>query len=420
MSLGFRTTVPVARGAESATAEALSRAVPAAVENAELARYCTVLRRPDGLSCKLHPAEEPLVFTFDDGILRAEARTNGAGPGYHAFAMALVDRVGSELTLDWTWDDDTGFADHGDVGLVQRRMVEWLTATASRLLDQPSGGGRRFAMNLPLGLQPVGDHFCATALGYRDRRWFQDFAAAADDERRRLSASFFPWWSADRDGSFYRGLGLSLLWLEVSWHYPATDADARIPTLALDCCRRAAELDEELELPLQDLDELRRFLSSASLDEAAPRPEGVGYRRGRLRTRLAGGWGIEVPGYFHFEAENDGTTEVFWHGGRSLRVSTLVMQAKDGRALSADEIFQKMHVDVEEGENREVRRVEGFVGVAVEGRYEDDDGEAYWVLTCKAAVEGNFCLLTVCWDDEDDGTWARDTWHGLRPPEERT
>lgn len=64
------------------------------------------------MNVELHPAEEPVEFTIDNGTLKFSAKTNSAGPGYHAYLVDTLETVERQLGLTWNWSD--GSDDMGD------------------------------------------------------------------------------------------------------------------------------------------------------------------------------------------------------------------------------------------------------------------------------------------------------------------
>ena len=410
MSVGFRAMVQ-ANEEMQLSYEDFSSLLRRLVVDDELARYLSFAQQPDGLCCKIHPAEEPLqIFIEEDNRVFVMGRTAGAGPGYHAFLVGIVDQIGTELELDWTWEDDTSFAQSYDFDKVQESMTEWLAYVAKCMLKNAAADDH-FSVSLPLGFQVLGEHFCASPLGFIEKSWFEDFLQN-EDSRQQKAAQFFPWWTEERDSEFYFRLGLNLLWTEVPWHFPVNPEDARIPSLALDCFKRAKELDETLTPPQKELKEIKRLLATTSQIELPPSREGIGYRRHVLREKLAGDWFIDVPGFFHFETENDGATEIFWHGSRTIRVTSLTVKGKNGQVLSPREVLQQLKIPDDLGEEELLRQGDNLIGRA-NVEIHEDDGDEYWSLTCQAAAPGSYCLLTICYDEEEDKKWAFETWQSL-------
>ena len=405
MSIGFR-----ALAQSDASYDDLIDVIKEIVDDKELSRYMSLAIQPDGLCCKLHPAEEPLRFSRDENNqMKVLARTAGGGPGYHSFLLSLVDNVGTALHLDWDWEDDTDYVVHFSYEKLQHYFVHWLHTVAERMLNQAKDE-YHYSLSLPLGFQVLGDHFCATPKGFVAKDWFTKYLA--QEEKAAMAKEFFPWWNEERDGHFYHSLGSCLLWTDVPWHFPVNEEDARIPTLALDCFKRAQDLAPHLSQPKEELRELKILLASTSQLEVPPKKEGIGYRRHILRELVAGGWRIDIPGFFHFETENEGATEIFWHGGRTVRLTTLTVHGKNNEQLPPEKVLSKLKVEEKAGDAELSRQDDGFIGRATLERHEDD-GDEYWSLTCQAASTSSYCLLTICYDNENDAQWAEDTWLSL-------
>jgi len=44
---------------------------------------------------------------------------------------------------------------------------------------------------------------------------------------------------------------------------------------------------------------------------------------------------------------------------------------------------------------------------------EDDEEEAYWMITGFAVSEKSFLLLTICFNDLEEKEWALETWNSV-------
>src|SRR5687767_9591483 len=62
----------------------------------------------NGFYVTLHPCEETVSFEYANGNLICSAKTNSVGPGYHAYLVELLEKVGTELQIPWTWNLEEG------------------------------------------------------------------------------------------------------------------------------------------------------------------------------------------------------------------------------------------------------------------------------------------------------------------------
>ena len=61
-----------------------------------------------GIDVRLHPGAAAVEFRIEADRVTAIATTTPAGPGYHAFVVDWLDRVGERVQLEWCWDDHGG------------------------------------------------------------------------------------------------------------------------------------------------------------------------------------------------------------------------------------------------------------------------------------------------------------------------
>ena len=81
---------------------------------------------------RIHPAEEEVRIANEGGRILFSARTNGAGPGYHACLIGALDRVATSCRLGWVsadggapenagQGDDDGDTSRVSVGIRKRK-----------------------------------------------------------------------------------------------------------------------------------------------------------------------------------------------------------------------------------------------------------------------------------------------------------
>ena len=74
-------------------------------EHADTVRSLRCGLTPTGeaeLVADLHPAADPMILTASDGgAVGASADTSAVGPGYHTFVGRLLERLGSDVGIEW-------------------------------------------------------------------------------------------------------------------------------------------------------------------------------------------------------------------------------------------------------------------------------------------------------------------------------
>lgn len=412
MGLWLHRTAPAwaGEGALDGLAAALLEALPDPIWR----ELVDVERDGPALAVSLHPAEEAVRFQVEGDRLSVSARTNSAGPGYHAFLHDLLDRAGEACGLVWDPPEDLGSAAAaGDIEALQDEAATWLKAVAERLGELTRKGYRALGVSLPEGTSLVDEPRVASPLGLWEPSWFEETAAAEGEALRRRAAEFFPWWREGMSAEVWARAGLTIAWVDLPWRAPRDDAETRRYQQARLCFARARTLDPEIALPPGLEDEVRAQLDARGKPLQPPAPEGVGFRRRLLRWELAGGWSIELPGYYTSAIERGGETKLIWFPGRTVRVSTFSMRVPDGSAPPAEHLLRKVGDD--EGPVATFQR--GHLrGQAVFLAEEEEDGQRFYTLQGEVAAPGEVCVVTVSFSDPQDRDWAIQTWSSVFHP----
>ena len=401
----------------------ISRAIRRFTTDPLQARMITADVQEHTLSITLHPCAEPVRFLWEpDQAIEASAKTSTLGPGYHAYVVELLNRVGTALGLRWDWAeeeaDETEFANEGDFGLLQDRMASLLRVLGRILLENAADGYSNLMVDMPMGYPaPQADDFAIAPRGPLSESWCRSLAVADGEDLRRVSQEYYLWWERAADAEYWRKTGLSLLSCEVWWHVPRSEGERATCQLTLDCLARAAELDQRAPLPTAEINELRHLLSQpADAPARVPSTSGIGYRRHQMVHHLAGQWTIQVPGYYYQTWEDDDGETVFWFGGRTVRFSSLTLSSEDGRLATPEDLLGEKTpeelcgaevVDLDKGPLR------GWATI----RLNTDDGQPYWILQGKVACGNCLGIVTVCFEDAADREWAVETYRSTFHPE---
>ena len=97
------------------------------------------------LLVRLHPADEEVRLSVEGDQVLLSARTNGGGPGYHAFLVRLMDEAATALGLQWTSGpddlDETGYFGDRDFRRAPGEMAAWLRGVAGTMTGGEAGEG---------------------------------------------------------------------------------------------------------------------------------------------------------------------------------------------------------------------------------------------------------------------------------------
>lgn len=168
------------------------------IEDELLADFASTTSESERAQLTLHPAEESIFFERRDNRILCSAKTSSAGPGYHAYVVELLDRVGREHGLRWKWEfapdaevsgDECEFFQRRDFALLQADMARHLRALARYLVDEQV---EEASLSLPVGFFPVQPGRLRTPLGPQDLSWAQQIAAADDEELENFGVLVLP------------------------------------------------------------------------------------------------------------------------------------------------------------------------------------------------------------------------------------
>ena len=410
MGLGFRAVADLpsgpqwgGRGSPELFVQNLIDRTPARLGDGDHASLVGWSSVPQGVEFLLHPAEEPFELRLEGDQLFAQGKTSSAGPGYHAFLIDWLERIAAEEGFSWTWsdparevEDETGYAIDRDFEKLQGEMASWLAKVAEYLLtNEAEFDASPFALAMPVGFSWMGEAFALSSLG----TWSRDFfvrAVEGDAGTLEAGAQYFPWWSKERDATFWRNCGNIFAWTDVPWRAPQGDEEKRVFEVTDRCWSRARTLDPSVEIPEAEWAELRACLSDHPPHR--PAPTGIGFRRGLLTKPLTGGWGIDVPGWFLESTEKEGSTLLFWDKTRTVRATTFSLDW-DGPPPVPEGELQLSEED----------RTGYAEIVAVAG--EDED---YWQLQGEMRSAKSLCVITIAFQSEEERGWATETWKSLR------
>lgn len=233
---------------------------------------CAVTPTADQLLLDIHPAADPVEFSFvERGTMVVTATTATARPGYHLFVCDLLHQLGEAAGLTWddanddTCLDDTGYFHSGDRAAPAQRMNEWLATLTPEDLRL-----------LPLG------------------------------PREQAGPEQFPWPGEDRDATYYLNRALTLMWQSVRWRAPLTDDERAVDEAVLIHLQTAYDLDPTLDFPAAEWHELAAYVEA----EPPPIPDSgaepsIGYLRKWLNVHVKSNWTVRIPGAFATQFEGD-------------------------------------------------------------------------------------------------------------------
>jgi hypothetical protein len=383
-------------------------------------RVETLDSRPE-LLLELHPAAEPVRIAADgEGRVTASADTSCAGPGYHTFVGRVLDRLGEELAISWSHEQETrpvpwvgARLPIADRAVVEREHLTLLGRILARALDLRGRGVTGIQVGTRPGAQFAFDGAIARHSGRATTPGWRGRPGRAP--RRRHPSR----WTDATDARYLLQRALVILWTEIRWRPPADDAERASMDEALTLLRRALPSDASLPYPWLEWAELiglrgvadpigDRVLARAKQAAREDRPRDLSGDRRRPVTSVHEGWALPIPGSF-----GERRTPEEWTGGergRQVTIAATVTRRRTGCRVGG----------VVPGPGRR-RPGDGSCTTRTArcGAGADDHrrqlGVEVAVLEGYSAVTGRGAAIRIAFDDPDDWRWAVELWRSLRP-----
>jgi hypothetical protein len=205
---------------------------------------------------------------------------------------------------------------------------------------------------------------------------------------------------------FYKQTGIALLNVECPWHFPGDEKEKKTFANIDRCFSMARRLDPAIDLPQDDWNAVKKFLS----DEETDIPDsGFGYKKYLMTFDLAGQWMIDLPGNFYYNVDEG--TEVYYDHERTVRSTAYTKHTKN----SDDEFVATFFEDNQNAGAEQLDSELNNQGTAIVYYTVDQEaGEEYWILQGVKVMEGGFLLSTICYPTEEYKQWAVDTWNSVR------
>lgn len=382
-------------------------------------RQVSVYDQGEQMQVSLFPFEENVYVTFDKNTVTISAKTNSAGPGYHAHVVALIDDLAAKTGLKVTAssvEDETGYYADRDFGALQDSMFDWLEALSYNVMEQCGNSNYTgLSICMPLEITPAAeDYFASYPLGYLDEGYLERVINAKKSgdchEKEAVCSQFFIWWSPSMDAEFYKKCALATMWADIQWIPPHGDAETALYDSALTCLEKAYERDPHLAYPVQEWMELAALREDAALsatlaERFGPRDPGyvsnLGFMRGNVNCLFANGWRLTRPGAMRYEFDE---ANVWWDDTRTIRASVLTVAPKDGvvdnQALLADVGQDEDYVPYDGLKNKDI-------AAKILHQPTKENGEDVFLTCLLAAYNNQLLILSVYYENPEEKPWAQ-------------
>jgi hypothetical protein len=362
----------------------------------------------DTMFLYLYPVEEPVEFSLIDNYIICSAKTNSAGPGYHAFIVESLEKLEYSLGLKWNWSGDEDYGDETNYYLnrnfddLKLEMLKWLKSISRYLTENQKYD--KLMISMPLGFSLDQNYFAISPLGFWTKDWFIEINKLDIDKLEGKGGEFFPWWEKNLESLFYLKTGLAVTWVEIPWHTYNTEYEYLIYKFVIHCFEKVSNDNHRKLIPENINYTLNSYLNS---NQTAPPPEpsGIGFRKRSMHRSMTGSWTASIPGYFYFETENEDETYVYWFDDKTIRGSSFIIEGKENKLLLPNDILpeQPNNKDVIEYSKDHLL---GWATIELINEIEKD----HYFLNGYMSMTNQLCYITIYFENEDDKEWAIQIW----------
>jgi len=388
MGLGLTVWYPVGKGkgTDKKSYENYFRKIASIVPDWETESYFD----ENGFCVKIVPFEEDVYGSWEDGMLCISAKTSSAGPGYHAYLVELLDRMGIDpLEVE----DETEYYEHRDFERLQSSMMGWLKALSKKIIEMAGENYSILSINMPLDTVPAENgRLACCPLGYIEKEFFERA------ERDEVSGQeFFVWWNEQQDAKFYKNCAMSLMWCDINWLVPETEVEQRAIRAVLSCLEKAYSMDSKQDYPtaewmeLAQLSEDQKSIKKLKTIFGEGGTPSVGYLRKNINSSI-NGWRIEHSGMMHYELDDNGT-KVWWDDDMTIRASTITVKFNEDVENKSESLLKSVLEGETDYERFSPRNKE--TPAAIQHVQIEEDGELLWQTRLFATSENVLLIISI-------------------------
>jgi hypothetical protein len=370
--------------------------------------------------CQLHPgAEEVELSLIDPEHLVVSANTSTVGPGYHIYLSLLLQDWAHDFHASWQRPDEESedYCDEaeyfftGDEQRVFDNMTCWLQAVANTFFDEPlDANDHGIALCMPMDIQFEAEQLAITPLGPRGREWLYETSKDGSEGK-----DFFAWWTPGLNAEYYFGRALTQMWTHVRWRPPVNDLERNLLKDVADSLRVAYRLNPTLQYPWAEWEEILELLDAdlAYKEFARLHAKGkptIGYRRGKVRVVLPGGWRMRIPGSFsEFESDQDNDLCAF-DPPREIWFTSYRFTAP-----SPGQTFESMKQETRESQHDYLHESDDYITEATIIKKVRETGADYFVLNSSNVCPTKRAACTILFSQAEQREWALEVWRSIRP-----
>lgn len=290
-----------------------------------------------------------ILYKKAENMIHGDCQTHIAGPGFHAAAIALLEKLSKVLYLKLKLDDDTDYSRDKDFEKMQREhFYPWLKHILTLVCSQYSKSDYCLCWDLDSYTPEVIPGTVVTPI----RRFtINEFKEYYEQDIKYFARDFFVWNNTKRDAWFYRNS--ALMEMNVGCYFMFSERsiwDGIENGLCLINLEKALQYDIDVPFPVPEYRLLCRLHGQPPVDldgvvEMRHECE-IGYRRGMI-IHSVGQFTYSVYGDCLERMDRSKNTMIYYDDrpGRYHRIKLTSFHIKGKYAEFVNDVYQKIDVE---------------------------------------------------------------------------
>lgn len=284
--------------------------------------------------------EGTIECSFENDFVSILAQTNVAGPGFHAYAVELLENLMEESDIEFEASDPTGYMQNHDFETLKYEyFYKWLANIAEYVKENNELENLCISWPLHYYRPKAKEGYVVTPMGYISIDTF------VHSEVEALAEKFFIWNEAGKQAPYYLNCALNLIWKECYFEYSAmNEYSYKVANTIMDYLEIAHELDSTLPLPLNVYNQLATSIQREPLliQAFAFNDVELGYRKHNIQYEV-GNWVLPIEGCSEvYQDQERGCAQVIPAYRDEEEVGTWILQVDIQEKQDFEPVFSEI------------------------------------------------------------------------------
>lgn len=233
-----------------------------------------------------------IEVAYEGCFISISAKTELAGPGFHAFVCKFIDELKEACELSFEVHDHTKYYEERNFeNLKYGYFYKWLQEMSQYVIQQKEDVESLCWVH-PEYKPLYKEGHIITNMGYIELSDFQN------KDIEELAFQFFIWNTIEKDARYYRNCAISLLWESCFFQYSdMNEATEKVAKTILDYLEVAYDLDHEIALPLDAYQVLCNIFHREQIIPDSHKNLSVNGYRSQPVYYYFGNWQLYVSGF---------------------------------------------------------------------------------------------------------------------------